>query len=121
MDFVAKAEVEIGGFKFEVRELTLAAREEIERAKAEGKEIVRETIRRCVYVNGKPLGDDAGNMGYSFATPLILKIQELSGDVAQMAADAAAVNPAAATAEPVEPGAPPVANGNGAAVVVPKA
>jgi len=119
MDFVAKADVEIQGHKFEVRELTLAARDEIERAKAEGKDVVRETIRRCVYVDGKPLGEGAGNMGYSFATPLILKIQELSGDAAQMAAGAAA----AAGEAPAEPAAPggPVANGNGAAVVVPKA
>jgi len=118
MDFVAKADVEIQGTKFEVRELTLAARDEIERAKAEGKDVVRETIRRCVYVDGKPLGDQAGNMGYSFATPLILKIQELSGDAAQMAADTTAAREA--PAEPAAPGGP-VANGNGAAVAVPKA
>lgn len=118
MEFTRKAEVTIEGYTFEVREMTIAVKEQIDQAReAGGADVVRETIKRCVYYEGKPLGDDVGDMGYSFVTPLILKIQELSGaeNPAVIASDAAAAVGKAATTGPT-PG--PAANGHAPAAAV---
>lgn len=78
MDWTRKETVELYGFKFEAREMTLAIQKEIDAAVKAGGSVVDETLRRCIYVDGKPLGDEVGNLGYSMAIPLVEKVQSLA-------------------------------------------
>src|SRR5262245_55606315 len=78
MDFTRKKTVELYGFRFECREMTLAVQREIDAAVKAGGSVVEETVRRCVYYDGKALGDEAPNLGYSMAIPLVDEIQKLA-------------------------------------------
>jgi hypothetical protein len=80
MEFMRRRSVEVEGYKFEVREVSIAIRREIEAVTKAGGDQVEETLKRCVFYDGKPLGDDAANLGYSFATPLVLAIQQLANE-----------------------------------------
>ena len=80
MEFLRRKSVEIAGHHFEVREVSIAMRREIEAATKLGGDTVEETLRRCVFYEGQALGADAQNLGFSFATPLVLAIQELANE-----------------------------------------
>lgn len=126
MEWTRKETVELYGFKFEAREMTLAIQKEIDAAVKAGGSVVDETLRRCIYVDGKPLGDDVGNLGYSIAIPLVEHVQKLANinpDLVAKANGAEALGAAAVALDggggpvaAVAPGAPAAAmNGTGGA------
>lgn len=78
MEWTRKETVELYGFKFEAREMTLAIQKEIDAAVKAGGSVVDETLRRCIYVDGQPIGDQVGNLGYSIAIPLVEHVQKLA-------------------------------------------
>ena len=112
MEWTRKETVELFGFKFEAREMTLAIQKEIDAAVKAGGSVVDETLRRCIYVDGKPLGDDVGNLGYSIAIPLVEHVQKLANinpDLVAKATGAEAVEALGVAAVALDKGGGPVA------------
>jgi hypothetical protein len=120
MEWTRKEKVELFGFTFEAREMTLAIQKEIDAAVKAGGSVVDETLRRCVYFEGEPLGDRVGNLGYSVALPLVEKVQSLANMNPDLVAKARAESLGSAALELDAGGgaaaAPATANGTGAPV-----
>lgn len=129
MEWTRKETVELYGFKFEAREMTLAIQKEIDAAVKAGGSVVDETLRRCIYVDGAPIGDQVGNLGYSIAIPLVEHVQKLANlnpDLVAKASGAEALGVAAveldqAGAAPAATSPTPRTNGTGGPAPDPKA
>jgi hypothetical protein len=108
--FMRRRQVTIDGNVFEVSEVSIAMRREIETAQKAGGDLVEETLRRCVWFDGKLLGDEVRELGFSYATPLTMAIQEMASEGVPIA-----------NAEPAPDPAPAVStNGHAEAPAAPK-